>query len=643
LTPLSLSLAAAILFAVARQGQDARLSGPIPLHLENWEARVAPETLAVNAKLRGREGEVVIADGGGRNFSVSDLTASSDSVRWTIPELGVGAELRAIRNHLNARFTAGRELKFIWPVTGRDPAMSALIYPDGEGLYIPLDDGFWNGRLSSEPCRDTSGGLSMPFWSYGLSGGTVTYLAVSDLETQLCVSSHDGRLSTYAVHDFRERDGYPPYEIEIWPGGPSPVSPAVEYRQWLIDHGRYVTLEQKTRGNPEVGKLLGAAHAYVFGDGRTIEFLETLKRLGIDRFWLGYDQDPRQQNEHLVYDEYIAEAKRLGYLIGPYDTFDNIQDPRSADAVSSIWDPDLYKAGCIVDEQGETQRGFQGRGCELSSEALNLAEARKHTIEDRVAGHARTGINSYFLDSDAYGDLYDDYSKTHPMTRRQDRLNRLRRMRYISETRRLVLGSEGGVGWSVPVLDFAHGTEAVSNELLWAIQKDRQSYGGWWPPARPAIFFKRVAVSPEFKKARYDPVYRLPLYQAAFHGSVVTTDRWETPLLKFPEVVQTRTLLELLYNVPSMWSLDLSELRQDRATLAALYRFFSPLHRQIGDKTLSDFEWLTPDRKVQQTRFGSEIQLTANFGRTQYRSVPPMCIEAQWLKEGRKQLFCPKA
>jgi len=215
-------------------------------------------------------------------------------------------------------------------------------------------------------------------------------------------------------------------------------------------------------------------------------------------------------------------------------------------------------------------------------------------------------------------------------------------MRYISRGRKLVLGSEGGVGWSAPVIAFAHGMESVSNHLLWAHMKDKKNYGGWWPTERPAIFFKPLAVSPEFKTARYDPVYRLPLYQAVFHGAVITTDRWDVPLMKIPALVETRMLLELLYNVPSMWSLDRRELRKDANELSRLYRFFSPIHRQFGRENLSDFAWLTADRKVQRTWFGNDLELTANFSDSVYQSVPPLCIEARWLKESRKEMLCAK-
>ena len=50
---------------------------------------------------------------------------------------------------------------------------------------------------------------------------------------------------------------------------------------------------------------------------------------------------------------------------------------------------------------------------------------------------------------------------------------------------------------------------------------------------------------------------------------------------------------------------------------------------------------LTPDRLVQRTRFGEDVELTANFGPTAYGRQPALSIAAHWLKTGKRQLFQP--
>jgi len=58
---------------------------------------------------------------------------------------------------------------------------------------------------------------------------------------------------------------------------------------------------------------------------------------------------------------------------------------------------------------------------------------------------------------------------------------------------------------------------------------------------------------------------------------------------------------------------------------------------------MTGFEWLTPDRLVQLTRFGSQAQLTANFGSAAYPQVKPGCIRLRWIASKKERTFCPSA
>ncbi|TQK50473.1 hypothetical protein FBY35_0806 [Streptomyces sp. SLBN-118] len=42
-----------------------------------------------------------------------------------------------------------------------------------------------------------------------------------------------------------------------------------------------------------MARLIGAFHAYLWGDGRSKESVERMRALGLDRMWLGYDADAR--------------------------------------------------------------------------------------------------------------------------------------------------------------------------------------------------------------------------------------------------------------------------------------------------------------------------------------------------------------
>src|SRR5207247_8185797 len=110
-----------------------------------------------------------------------------------------------------------------------------------------------------------------------------------------------------------------------------------------------------------------------------------------------------------------------------------------------------------------------------------------------------------------------------------------------------------------------------------------------------------------------DPRYRLPLYEVALHDSVVATDHGGSATLKFGNVVQTRLLLGVLYNTPPLYHMNLAEWEWRKALVKEHYAFFSPLHRETAVLPMSDFEWLTPDRMVQRTKFGNAVEIVANF------------------------------
>ena len=67
--------------------------------------------------------------------------------------------------------------------------------------------------------------------------------------------------------------------------------------------------------------------------------------------------------------------------------------------------------------------------------------------------------NSWFIDCDATGEIYDDYSAKHITTQEQDLKARLKRMDYIAQEKGMVVGSEGGNDFASSTIAFAHGIE----------------------------------------------------------------------------------------------------------------------------------------------------------------------------------------
>jgi len=601
------------------------------LQLKTWQAIIYPHSLKIYGQKNNGPRILMGSAPDNRFDDPLEVRIKQDSIEIVYPDIQVRISVKEDRVHFY--FEVDKPGEIAWPVTGNDVQIKAVMYPDSEGMYVPVDDRFWLKELNGYCCEN----LSMPCYGYEVSDETIGYILHTDLRNELQFLETDTRLSNIVKHSCCALDQKYDYEISITFAGKSPLGPAWNYKRYLISQGVYKTLSEKARENPEVKKLFGAPHVYVWGDGRTTEFLTYMDGLGIDRLWIGFEQSlvNTQANVNSVF---INTALKCGYLVGPYDEFHTMMDPKSADCPNVIFE-NMYPAAAVVDCQGKRKPGFAGRGYYISSQALLLHN--NQAIYNRIEKFLKTGINSYFLDCDATGELFDDYAPEHIMSQYKDRENRLARMTYISCDKKIVLGSESAVAWAVPVLAFAHGSFAVNNRVHWPLTHDKGYYGGWYPQERPKIFFKSIQAPDEYVTNKYNPCYRIPLFQAVFHEALVTTDRWEISHMKFNNLVETRELLELFYGVPSIWALDMLDVKKHSKRFKKLFNFFSSLHKVIATEPVTSFDWLTKDRKVQRITFGDIVQLVANFSDDVFEGIPAKSLQAYWLQNGKKESYIP--
>ncbi|WP_246155150.1 glycoside hydrolase [Saccharopolyspora hirsuta] len=564
------------------------------------------------------------------------VSARGGAATWRYPEKGLTVTATGRGGRLEMTVHADREGTLTWPVTATDPATTELQLPRGEGIAVPVADEWWNSEQAGLVGTEAAvvGGLTMPFWGTSLPGLGASYIAESDIGTALRFTSEQGRLRASASHEFSPRESTMDYRMTFAITDGGPIAAARDYRDWLQHHGGITPLREKIARNPEVGKLIGAFHAYTWGRARTAEGVQRLRDLGIDRMWLGYDADDEPMDEQAV-----AAAKQAGFLVGPYDSWANAQEPGQADNPASKWPDPVWPDACVREADGGVLPGFGGRGCYLSSEAFRRAEPTQHLMADRTREFTANGANSYFLDVDAAGELHSDHSPAHPMAKEQDRRNRLDRMAWLSG--QLVLGSETAGSWANGVLSYNHGSVTPVTDQLWKLEKDKQSWGGYAPQGAPAFFFKPVRLPADVAKAMYAPEYRVPLYQAVLHDSVISTERWELSWSKLPDQSKNRAMLAMLHNIPLNLVLDESELDSHGAQIAQLQRFFEPLHRAAATEPLADFRWLTPDHLVQRTSFGDgALTVTANFSARPHDGLPGGCLDAV-VRGGAPQRICP--
>jgi hypothetical protein len=599
-------------FLIAALSGSVANAAPITLQAGHTTYIIDPDTLKIDAQSEGVSVAIMPALHVAQAVSVATET---DGWRWQDADgrvLHLLVEGEAI--HLTITAKAGA---LAWSLPVADSG--TWLVPDGEGMAYGASDPFWRQAYAEEQCLGGTTLLSFPAWSYLTRAQAVTYALGDGFQSELCFKDANG-LQARLTHDFKP--GSETLDLLFALRPPEALAPALFYRQVLTSRGQLKTFPDKAV--PDLPRLFAAPQVYVWGDGRDLAFLDDLRALGIDRLVISYDQDPKTHPK-IVGPAYLKKAYAMGYLAGPYDAFENGQPAATADSPASIWDDKLYPAGCLIDSEGQVVTGFANRGCEMSSEAI-ARHPQAPSPDTRYAGHLADGASQVFIDVDAFGEFYEDFSPDHPMTMARDRQNRLDRLGLGIVRYKLVLGSENVTAWSTGVTHYSHGTAQAHVSPVWKIQRDKTRFGNWWPAGRPAFFFAPLKLTPDEARAVFGPADRLPLFEAVFHDSMVSSDRWEFGLMKVAGAERQRFARALLYGAPTMWSLDRTELKRVGPWLKSAQDEFVAAHGIKAPDALTGFTWLTPDHLVQQVSYADGRGLIANFGTTPWQGLLADCV-----------------
>ncbi len=593
---------------------SAAVADPVSLRTPAVTYTVDPATLKIDARPDGAALVSVMPP----LHDAEAVTPARDGPgwRWTDAE-GRAFALSIEGGDLRLIITGTKGSSLAWPLPAA--TTGTWLIPDGEGMAYRAVDPFWRVAYSEEECLGGTTLLSFPAWSYLTETRAVTYGLGDGLLSELCLRDQDG-IQARLTHEFD--DGATTLDLLFALRPPEPLAPALFYRQVMKRRGQYTAFADKAV--PGLPRLYGAPQAYVWGDGRDLAFLDDLKALGIERIVLSYDQDPRT-HKHIVRPDYLVRAAKMGYLAGPYEAFDNGQPQATADSPVAVWPDDLYPAGCVIKANGQPMTGFANRGCYMSSEAIARYPGPSLPGQ-RFAGHIADGASQVFIDVDAFGEFFNDYSPDHPMRMAADRANRLARMKLGIDTYHLVIGGENVTAWSSGVNHYSHGTAQAHVGAVWAIQSNRERFGGWWPQDRPSLFFAPFQPTTDEARTLFGPADRLPLFEAVFHDSVVASDRWEFGMMKVAGGERRRFARSLLYGTPTMWELDRRELVRVGTWLKAAQDDFRVAHGVDTPVALIDFAWLTPDHQVQQATYADGRILVANFSDRAWQGLEPDCV-----------------
>jgi hypothetical protein len=384
-----------------------------------------------------------------------------------------------------------------------------------------------------------------------------------------------------------------------------------EWQQEEIDlsrlTGAYPGLRQEFH---ETFKASLATDPATWGEGLSKRTIGALKGAGLDRLWIGLGDG---FDGGLWHPEVIKTAADAGYLIAPYDDYMGlIPQGERPDWATSQQGRRLYETCPIVMANGQPRKGFMGTG--FYANTICVTDSLKARV---TALKAAAGYNSWFSDVSATGMVFDDYRPGHEMTQSQHAGANNAVHRWWLETIKVPLGSEVGNAVTSQGIAFAQGTETPV--IGWGdpdLDKDKTSpyyTGNWFPPEQPGKFFAPAKTKPKYRALHFAPGAVVPLYQAVFHGSIITTHHWTYDNLKLSDVAQDRELTQLLHNVAPTYHLSAASLDERLPIIQKQYGVFRKLHEALALQALTGFAYVSDDKLIQRTTFADGSQITVNY------------------------------
>ncbi|MFY8330588.1 glycoside hydrolase [Vagococcus carniphilus] len=356
-----------------------------------------------------------------------------------------------------------------------------------------------------------------------------------------------------------------------------------------------------------------------WGQKSSTDILKDMKKSGLNKAWIGL----ANWNQGLVNPSFVQEAVSDDYLIGPYDSYQSIHENLSLDWNTASFknNKQVFDAKTIMKPNGEYVSGFLGKGRKVNQTLI--ADESDYRMKQVLS--KKVPFNTWFLDTDAAGEIYNDFSPEHPTSIKDDVNARVKRSNDLTK-KGLVVGTETGNDYFNEAMVFAHGIEtpviAWSDEDMRKNKESEYYIGGYGSIGSkiPERYSKVVSIKEQYKKIYIDPSYNIPLYKLVYNQSVITTHHWEWDSYKIEGETENRRLSEYLYNVPPMIHLDQESWKNRKEDIIKNSKQWERYQTEAITKEMTDFQYLTEDKLVQSTTYGDDLIVTVNYSDKVFQS-----------------------
>lgn len=574
-------------------------------------------------------------------FSVTDKRCSKIWGQLPLNELFTVKKIEQEGNSLNVKLSGKYLLNLNLSLTSasaleinlsgnKDMAIGELAFPsafitpdknhylletDGEGLLLPVDDTEY--PLDNGITYYCGGGLSMAWMGVVDTKFETGYMVILETpyDAALRTKKIDGLITFSPVWlPSMEVFGYNRKVTYYFFDKGGYVAQAKTYRDYIWKKNQIISLKEKQKRFPALGKMIGGVHIYVWDKARDIGFAKELKSSGIEKALILWDAN------HIPYPEigYDNKLKELGYATGGYELF---TDLKTRDTAYYEYDfsgpmrfahtiyPGKFNHLAARKKDGKTyfnQFGHTTCPVAVRPEIYLKVEAKLKEFQHET----------YFLDVYQANGIYECYSKEHRLTREQFTEAVIENHKILEDKYQQYLGGEWGAEYVNAHVAYVHGMMTLQR-TWWGsgIEKKGTIYytGDWKSNPQPTQMVGTRVANDKYLKYSINEYTRIPLYELVYHDAVVTTWRWEDGNHHTPEIWWKKDLFNILYGSAPLWNLDRERWEEYKFTFIESYKNVCPWLQQIGYDELVSHRFLTEDHKIQESVFSSGKKVVVNF------------------------------
>lgn len=475
-------------------------------------------------------------------------------------------------------------------------------------LILPVNEGIAPDANDTEFDTGTyvaygGHGLCMAFW--GVTQGDIGHMAILETPDDAAVQVQrvEGLLQVQpSWQPQKGQFGYARQLRYVFFDQGGYVAMCQRYRTAMEEAGRIKTLEEKRAANPNVDRLIGAVNVWNW-DSDPVTQVSDMQSLGIEHILWSRRCSPTQ---------IAALNERPNVLTSRYDIYQDLMDPEIvATQLGGRMHDDWTQAGwpqdIMIDAHGDWVKGWQVRGRDgimYPCGTLCDRQAPAYALQRVAAELTDHDYRCRFIDTTTASPWRECYDPDHPMTRSDSRHWKMELLRVMSETFNLVTGSETGHDAAVPYVHYFEGM---------------MSLGPFRVPDAGRNMIKLWDEVPD-RVANYQLGHRvrLPLWELVYHDCVVAQWYWGDYNNKLPSLWDKRDLFNVLYGTPPMFMFNKTIWTQYKDRFVASYNTVCPTVRQVGYSRMTDHQYRTANRDVQQTTFSNGVVVTVNFGKTPF-------------------------